>query len=613
MNAIWRRVLLGLMGSVSATALWAASAPKEEVMDKPMAPAMQVEKKEEILAPRTGVQTIFDLDLRRWPEERFYENLTAQIDALSKTHGVEGKAVMMDIAEIYMGQMMVYEAGSVLGGFEGIEPQLEKRLMALRHAQSLLEGLPVDNFEASPLFASTRIDRAFWAALQGIASGDARLLADNLEAGLLGLMHQTRPVAHTMLPILTEAMVEIGAEVHAAQALRLLDEFPDLTDAPVGYFLRGRAQQMRRNQSSALAAYFEAAKGWDRYAARARLALSEMALQDGGRGALLAARDVLEHGKDSWKGDFLEVQLMRTLAEVYVKNEDDVEALKTYGTIMLRFPGTAAAEQAEVQASVELKAVYDAGEAGDLSLAEWLSLHYQLVPAFRYYDAFPGFVERVGDYLYENGGTSMAAEEYQRTLDLLRDLRVHYPEKADLEREFAVRLKRVRALERGGQLEEAKYLLMSMEIPDDQMKREDVNRLRASVYAKLGDNEALLRTHVKKPSPSNLRNLAQALWSKKNWDEAIVFYDRLWAEYPGNFDVDDATYLLIAAHRAGRADVTERIIAYFPNLTQSEGWMNLAKSFQTDPPALLPLTKDSADQRIHRLQTSLENMKMSDL
>jgi|GEM_PF-365735 len=610
MNAIWRRVLLGLMGSVSATALSAASAPKEEVIE---APAAKIEKKEEILAPRTGVQTLFDLDLRRWPEERFYENLTAQIDALSKTHGVEGKAVMMDIAEIYMGQMMVYEAGSVLGGFEGIEPQLESRFQALRHAQSLLDGYPVEDFETSPLFASTRVDRSFWMALQGIASGDARLLADNLEAGLLGLMHQTRPVAHTMLPILTEAMVEIGAEVHATQALRLLNEFPDLTDAPMGYFLRGRAQQMRGNQSSALAAYFEAAKGWDRYAARARLSLSEMALRDGGRGALLAARDVLEHGKDSWKGDFLEVQLMRTLAEVLVKNQDDVEALKTYGTIMLRFPGTAAAEEAEVQASVELKAVYDAGEAGDLSLATWLSLHYQLVPAFRYYDAFPGFVERVGDYLYDNGGTSMAAEEYQRTLDLLRDLRVHYPEKADLDREFAVRLKKVRALERGGQLEEAKFLLMSMDGSSDAMKREDVNRLRASVYAKLGDSEALLRTHVSKPSPVNLRNLAQALWAKKDWAEAIVFYDRLWSEFPGHFDADDATYLLIAAHRAGRADVTVRIINYFPNLTQSEGWMNLAQSFQSDPPSLMPLTKDGADQRIHRLQKSLENMKMSDL
>ncbi|CUI95847.1 hypothetical protein [Cognatishimia activa] len=609
MKALWRGFLLGLMGSVSGMALHAASAPKEEAP----APAPKIEKKEEILSPRTGVQTLFDLDLRRWPEERFYENLTAQIDALSKTHGVEGKSVLMDIAEIYMGQMMIYEAGDVLASFEGIEPELETRLMALRHAHSLLDGYSVEDFASSPLAANTRVDRAFWAALQAIASGDPVLLSENLEPGLLGLMHQTRPVAHTILPVLTEAMIEVGAEVHAQQALRLLNEFPDLADGPAGYFLRGRAHQMRRNQSSALAAYFEASKGWDRYAARARLALSEMALQDGGRGALLAARDVLEHGKDAWKGDFLEIQLMQTLAEVLVKNEADVEALKTYGTIMLRFPGTPAAEDAEIHASEELEIVYGAGEKGEIPLAHWLSVHYQLVPSFRYYEAFPDYVERVGDHLFESGGTSMAATEYQRALDLLRDQRINYPDQADLEQEFAVRLKKVNALEAGGQLEEARALLASLEIPADQKKRETVNKMRASVYAKLGDNEALLRTHVQTPTPGNLRGLAQALWAKKDWPGAITFYERLWDEYPGFFDADDATYLLIAAHRSERRDVTERLLAVFPNLTQSEGWMNLAKSFESDPPPVFPLTRGAADSRIDRLQRSLENLGQSDI
>lgn len=610
MKAVWRGVLLALMGSVSAAALQAASAPKEEVAAPP---PVKVEKKEEILSPRTGVQVLFDLDLRRWPEERFYENLTAQIDALSKSHGVESKAVLLNAAEIYLGQMMIFEAGSILDSFDVPEPEIAERFRALSDARSLLEGLPVKNFETSPLSAATRVDRSFWAALQAISTGDAQLLVDNLEPGLLGLMHQTRPIAHTMLPILTEAMIEIGAEVHADQALRLLEEFPDLADGPVGYFLRGRAHEKRANQSSALAAYFEAAKGWDRYAARARLALSEMALADGGRGALLAARDVLEHGKDSWKGDFLEIQLLQTLAEVLVKNQDDVEALKTYGNIMLRFPGTDAAANAEEQASYELEAVYNAGKAGEIPLAHWLRVHYQLVPSFRYYEAFPGYVQQVGDFLFDNGGTSMAAEEYQRALDLLRDLRINYPEKADTDLEFTVRLKKAKALEAGGQLDEAKALLMSLNIPDDQVKREEVNRLRASVFDKLGDSEALLRTHVTTPTPGNLRGLAQALWTKRNWQDSITFYERLWAEYPGQFDADDATYLLIAAHRSGRKDVSARIIEYFPNLTQSEGWMNLAQSFQSDPPPVMPLTRGAADSRINRLQRSLEDLTKSDL
>ncbi|SHH78368.1 tetratricopeptide repeat protein [Cognatishimia maritima] len=610
MNAILQRLWLILLGSVSATALVAASAPKEEVAE-PLAP--KVEKKEEILAPRTGVQTLFDLDLRRWPEERFYENLSAQIDALSHSHGVEGRVVMMDIAEIYLGQMMLYEAGSVLEGINGAGASREMRLRALRDAHRLLDGYPVDDFETSPLAAPNRVDRAFWAVLQAISSGDPVMLAENLEPGLLGLMHQTRPVAHKMLPILTEAMIEVGAHVHAEQALRLLEDFPDLSEAPVGSFLRGRAHQFINNESSALAAYFEAAKGFDRYAARARLALAKMALDDGGRGAILAARDVLEHGKNSWKGDFLEVQNLQTLAEVYVKNQDDIAALTAYGTIMLRFPGTAASDQAEEKASARLQAVYAAGEAGDIPLSHWLSVHYQLVPAFRYYAAFPKYVERVGDHLYKTGGTSMAADEYQRGLDLLRDLRIHHPERADDDLEFQLHLKKAEALAAGGQYREAKELLASLEMPDAADQREVVNRLRASVYAKIGDAEGLLRTHVKTPTPSNLRHVAQALWAKGNWAEAITFYERLWQEFPGQFDADDATYLLIAAHRADRDDVTDRVISFFPKLTESEGWMEIAQSFRTDPPPVFPLSRYAADNRIDRLQKSLENLSKSGL
>jgi hypothetical protein len=84
-------------------------------------------------------------------------------------------------------------------------------------------------------------------------------------------------------------------------------------------------------------------------------------------------------------------------------------------------------------------------------------------------------------------------------------------------------------------------------------------------------------------------------------------------EYPGHFDASDATYMLIAAHRGDREDITEKVITFFPNLTESEGWMELAESFQNDPPPVFPLSRDVADTRIDRLQRSLENLSKSDL
>ncbi|MDO6727932.1 hypothetical protein Q4544_13405 [Cognatishimia sp. 1_MG-2023] len=610
MNRVAFAIVLSLTGPVSGTALFAASSAEEAA---PEAPVVATPKPEQILAPRTGVRQLFDLDLRRWPEERFYENLTAHIDALSQSHGIESVSVLMDTAELYLGQMMVYEAGSVLDSIEAVGPDQERRLSALLHARSLLEGAAVEDFDNSPLAEPGRADRAFWAALQAIASADAQMLTVNLELGLLGLMHQTRPVARTILPVLTEAMIETGEHQMAAQALRLMEDFPDISESSTGAYLRGRAQEVQGNESSALAAYFTASKGWDRYAARSRLALAKMALEDGGRGAILAAKDVLEFGADSWKGDYLEVATLQALAKVYQANRDSIEALKIHGRVMLRFPGSEAAAAAEAQASVDLEAVYNSGASGEIALSQWLSTHYRLVPAFRYYEQFPEFVERMGDFLLKEGGTTLATQEYQRALDLRRDLSIHYPGKRDEEREFLLRYKLAQAFEAGGQLMAAKDVLMSLSVPEEQMKRDKVNLLRADILAQLGDHDGLLRTHVKMPTANNLRNVARALWDKQDWSEAVIFFDRLWSEHPGNFNVDDATYLLIAAHRSGDTETAERVVDAFPGLTESEGWQRVAESILATPAEVFPLTRGAADKRMNSLQRSLENLSNSGL
>lgn len=611
MTRLTHAFVLSLTGLAFASGLNSASSPEEEA---PEAPIVQRAPEPEIIdAPRMGVQQLFDMDLRRWPEERFYENLTAQIDALSKSHGLETTSVLLDTAEIYLGQMMTYEAGSVLDAIEPANAAQERRYNALNHAQMLLEGMAVDDFDASPLSQSTRPDRAFWAALQGVAAGDAQMLTANLEPGLLGLMYQTRPVARTLLPLMTEAMIESGADAMARQALRLLDDFPELTDTSVGMYLRGRAAEKLNNESSALASYFKAAKGWDRYSARARLALAEMAIEDGGRGAILAAKDVLEFGADAWKGDHLEVATLRALAKVYHANRDSVEALKVHGRIMLRFPGTDVATESEAQASIELADVYERGVSGELPLADWLTTHYRLVPAFRYYEGFPDYVERMGDHLLGMGGTALAAQEYQRALDLRRDLAIHYPGKKNTAREFDLRYKLAQAYEAGGQLQMARALLTSLQIPEDQMKRDAINLLRADVYAQLGEKDALLKTHVSMPTVGNLRDVAQALWENEEWPEAITFFKRLRAEHPGLFSVEDATYLLIAAHRSGDQETAQMIVADFPGLTESVGWQQLAQGIIEQPADVFPLTVDGAEKRMNSLQMSLESLTKSGL
>ncbi|MGH1466619.1 MAG: tetratricopeptide repeat protein [Cognatishimia sp.] len=605
MNKVWGSSVFAVALVAWATAISGASAPKEE---SPKAAISTQPKTLEITTPRRGVQQLWDLDLRRWPEDRFYENLTAHIDTLSSSHGPETAMILMDTAELYLGQMMMYEAGSVLDAITPTGDAQQRRFQALQDARNLLSGVAVEDFEASALADSKRPDRAFWAAMQGIADADAALLTNNLEAGLLGLIYQTRPVARVVLPLLTEAMIEVGNHAVAAQSLRLLQDFPELSEGSAGHYLRGRAAEVRKNDSTALESYFEAAKGWDRYAVRGRLALAEMALEDGGRGALLAAQDVLEFGADSWRGDRLELIALQKLALVYESNRESIGALKTNGKIMMRFPNSEAATKAQALASRELEDVYAKGVRGELPLSRWLTVHYQLVPAFRYYAEFPSYVEKMGDYMLSIGGTTLAVREYQRALELQRDLAIFNPATKDPQAEFTVTLKLAEAFAKGGQLQESRDLLLALEAPDDPEVRDQVNRLKADVMARLGDSKGLLSTHVKSPGPGNLRDIGKALWHEQEWGQSAIFYSRLWAEFPGQFDVDDATYLLIASHRSGDMVTSQKVVGAFPGLTESQDWLRIAQSFLTQPADVFPLTRNGADQRIESLDQSLDRL-----
>lgn len=553
------------------------------------------------------------LNLRRWPEERFYETLTERIDALSSAHGPERPGVFLDMAELYLGQMMVYEAASVLDAVVPESAAEAARLQVLTDAARLLGGQPADDILGSPLTDNSRRDRALWLALHAIAEGDAGMLRDNLGTGLAALIYQTRAVARSVLPILTEAMIEAREDQLADQALAVMDGFGDVSAAPVGHYLRGRANQVRGNEKSALEAYFEAAKGWDRYAARARLALADMAFEDGGRGARLAAREILEAGVDSWRGDHLELELLQRLAKLCADSDDPVAALENYGKLMARFPGTPEAAEAREGASAALEALYRDGAERRLSFARWLSIHLRLVPTFRFFPEFAEHTEALADHALRMGGTDLAAVEYRRALTLLEDLSEMPGRDIPPQRLVRLRLKLAGARMRGGLYAEARDALSDIETPQDPDLRRALNALKAQVLAELGDAEGLLRTHVSAPNAENLRDVGRALWEVGNWADSVTFYKRLWAEFPSQFNAKDASYLLIAAHYAGDRETAEAIVDAFPGLTDSAGWIDIAESLLEKPADLLPLSRDAAASRLKSLDRALEHMEETGL
>ncbi len=551
------------------------------------------------------------IDLRTWPSNRFHAAFARQVITLSSAHGPEKPATLLDFAELYLTQMMLYEAGSTLKGTVPQNFAQEIRHKALSEAAGLLAGTPVESVQGSPLMDLARPDRAFWVSLHAIASSDGELLNSNLADGFVGLTHQPKPVLRVVLPLFIEAAVVLKQQALASQAVWLIEELPDLSVSPAGYFLKGRVAELQGNNKTALDAYFEASNGWDKSAARARLALADMALRDQGHGALLAARDVLAQGADSWRGDNYELQILEKLAAVYVKLGEAKPGLVTYGKIAVRFPVSKASEDARGKASELLDRVYGDGSTGEIPLAVWMDIHLKILPLFKDHKDFPTYVESLADRAMMLGGSSLASTEYQRALMLLENNSALFEGASFATQRDLLLLKLARAQRRMGKLAHARDTLDKIERVEDEAFREDLFALKAVVLAEIGDQERFLSTYVSKPDAVQLRNMAKTLAVREDWANSIQFYQQLQTEFPDAFSAEDATYLLIAARRFGDKGIESRVVAEFPGLTTSSEWIALAKGFLEIPVELSPLRQDAAQSRLESLDRALKKIENS--
>lgn len=549
-----------------------------------------------------------DLDLQRWSTMTFHADLSASVVALSEAHGDEQTAVLLDMAEIYLTHMLLHEASTTVDGVVPMGLVQKRRHRALQHAASLLAGEAVEGFETSPLIAPTRPDHAFWISLQAIAVSNVTMLSANIRSSFSGLGFQSRAVLRQMLPVLIEAAAELDQLVYADAGLRLLEELPDIANSSTGYFLRGRVEEQRSNDSSALEAYMVAAKGWDQYAARARLAVADMSLRDGGLGALLAAQSILREGAEAWRGDYYELELLKRMVRIYEATHNDVEGLLTLGKMLTRFPADKGTQSTQDQAQSLLVEVYRKGREGSYPLSSWMDVHLSMLPFFRNLPRFPAHTEKFGDYALELGATDLAVKEYRRAIQIIES-RVGQPAPEDNADTIRITLKLADAQRRAGLATEARETLDLLGRPTRQSEREAYNALKARILSDLNDGPALLQTAVATPTANHFREMGQALTAQNKWGESTSVFLRLWDRYPQEFSLEDATHLLIAANRSDDGATMDKVARAFPQLTDSRALIDLAESLNTEAPDLLPLRADKAADRLRSLEEAFKSIK----
>lgn len=558
------------------------------------------------VAPASG-----SMDLRRWPPDQFRALYVKAVSDLSAVQGAAQLPLLLDAAELFLSQMLVYEAQSTLEGVGPVPDGLAARHRALSDAAELLGGVPLKSPETSPLIHGGRTDTAFWNTLQAIAAGDPALLHTSLEPGFSALAGQPKAVLRVALPLFAEAAIEIKQVDVANVAVLLLDEIPGFSTSPASNYFRGRIAEFVGQNNAALEAYFKAADGFDRFAARARSAVADMALGANSRGSLLAAQDLLEKGTDSWRGDNVEFELLQRQAEIYARLDDPREGLLTLGKVIARFPGTPAAMDATEKAGGLLRAAYGDGASGKLPLGSWVDLHLQILPLFRNFPGFNDFAEMLADKALSLGGTYLAISEYERIFAALKISEEVVTVTVPPERYFLLQFKIAKAQSLSGKNHAALATIDQMDMPAEGSLRDEVLILKASLLAAVGQNESFLGVKLGEPVLGNLRDRGRLFVAQQNWQKAIDLYRKLREEFPQSFSAEDATYMLVAALKLNDKETEAELIASFPGLTQSRALIDLAKGVGRSAPILLPLRLDTAMERLERAEQTLDRIEKS--
>lgn len=559
-----------------------------------------------------GEALFSEMDLRRWPEDGFYEAVVSRLHALTEAHAAEKGAVMLDLAELYLSQMLTVEAESFVEAASATNWLTTARFAALRDAVDLLRGRPLQDVEASPLTVEDRRDYALWRSLNRLAQSDAEVQFSELRGALIGLRYQSGVVARALLPLIAETVVGKGDVELSETALSLLNGVPELANAPLSHYLHGRHQESLGNEKSALEAYFLGTKGWDRYAALSRIAVADLALEDGSVGALLAARDVLSAGAGSWRGDKVEIGVLERQASVSDLIDDPVNALMAFRRILMRFPDSSAAAVAIDEVDRHLVGVYQKGAQGDFPFSEWYRLHQLLLPTYRYFPSFPDVNELLADSVFNMGGLHLAISEYKQVLGVYEawpKIRGRFADPKDINR---VTLKLATAQYQSGLLKEAEQTLN--EITQRKVEtQEGVDALRVRILSEMGELHRLLETVPLNPDQDTLRNRGRALFTANNWPAAKDYFARLWEIHPDEFRLADASYLLISAYRAKDHVLAQKVAQAFPDLTESDGIAGLAAALLEEPEPLVPLGNDIAQRRLESADDTIMLIESSGL
>lgn len=547
----------------------------------------------------------------------YVDRRAALVAGLAEAETAGARAdLLLDLAALSVSHALAPEALSFLSGLPDDEGNaaLDPARAARRDRIALAAWGVSGAATPAPLPARSQIEaadhwsqRPLWRALSFAREGDVAAAAEDLPLAEEVLGALPPALAAALLPELLETAIEAGLWDAAHALAQRFDSHPELRGGSAYRFLLGRAAQAGGNPVMAFDSYAMAAGGSDVWAQRARLALIDL-----GRATdTLAPEDaaqLLRQSWRSWRGDALEVATLERLAEVEYGRGDTEAAIAALTEVLRRHPQSDAARNSGDRLDEMVEDLYAQGASGELPIAEFVAAHRRLSPELVFRPGFAAQAELLAQRLYEIGATDAAAREYAAIRDQLAVMRDLGLEEVAPARFDALRLAQAEALLRGGQTEAAAQALGTAPASVPEL-RDRLALLRARLSSAEGDGAAVIATRMEIPSEGYLRLRAAALFERGEWAAARDAYASLWRDLGPALGTSEAIRLLLAAHRAGDAELVAELLERLPDLAASPELAAVARSLAPVAPLSLPIGQKSATDRMQGADAALRRLE----
>lgn len=330
------------------------------------------------------------LDMAMWREDNPDSFSKRKEEAMAKAASAEGRlrdVARLDLAQLYMGNQLSYEAIGVLDVLESElkSDDLRKKIQLVRAIASTLAARPKDALAI--LNTGTfpeESDALLWRTIARVDAGDYRGARSDATAAEGIISGYPVWVQTKFLFAALRAAVETDDQQMALRLAALVD-FPKLDPEEVSFFqlMQGRTAELGGYDADALETYGTVIAADFRPTRAEAVYRTLLLLKKSGAVDLAKATDTLAAEVLTWRGTPLEADMQKLLAELYFANADYREGFVTVREAAASFPDSVKIDELVTEAQATFEDLYLNGAADKLSDLDSLALYYdfrQLTP-----------------------------------------------------------------------------------------------------------------------------------------------------------------------------------------------------------------------------------------